>query len=90
MDKLEVTWNRVLLIWWSLAWRSVVFGAVAGAVIGALIGAIAGILGHADKARQLGAIGGQIVSIPISWMVLKIILQKRWKEFSIALVPNDK
>ena len=90
IEKLGVTWDRVLTVWWSFVWRSVVFGAAAGAVVGALIGAAAGLLGHADKAREWGAIGGQIISIPISVFVLKIILQKKWKEFSITLTANGK
>jgi hypothetical protein len=29
---LEATWGRVLRIWWSLVWRSMVFSSVAGGI----------------------------------------------------------
>ena len=89
MTKLEVTWKRALTVWWSLAWRSIVFGAAAGAIAGAFIGMIAGLMGQAEKAQQWGSYVGQIVSIPVSMIVVKIILQKKWKEFSIALIPKE-
>ena len=90
VEKLEVTWGRVLTVWWSFMWRSIVFGAAAGAVAGALIGLVAGVTGHADKAPRWGAIGGQIVAIPVTMLAIKIILQKKWKQFSIVLVPEQK
>ncbi|MCM8794874.1 MAG: hypothetical protein NC819_03630 [Candidatus Omnitrophica bacterium] len=86
---LEVTWRRVLTVWWSFVWRSIVFGALAGAILGGIIGLIAGLLGQAQMAQKWGAIAGQIISIPVSMCVMKIILQKKWKEFSIQLIPRQ-
>ena len=90
VEKLEVTWQRVLTIWWSIAWRGFVFGVLSGVIVGAFWGLIAGLLGHADKAEKWGTLGGQIVSIPISMIVLKMVLEKKWKEFSIALISEQK
>ncbi len=89
VTKLEVTWGRALTVWWSLAWRSIVLGGLAGAIAGAFIGMIAGLLGQVEKAQTWGSYVGQIVSIPVSMIVVKIILKKKWKKFSIVLVPKE-
>ena len=88
--KLEVTWGRALTVWWSLMWRIIVFGVAAGLVAGAFVGVIAGLTGQADKAKVWGGVAGYIVSVPVPMLVVKIVLQKKWKEFSIGLIPEKQ
>ena len=89
MNKLEVTWKRTLVIWWSIAWRGILFGAIAGAVVGAIVGFILGFLGRVDLASIGGGIAGYIVAIPISIWVLKIVLSKKFSEFSLQLIAEN-
>ena len=89
MVKLDVTWKRTLIIWWSLAWRSTLFGAIAGSVAGAIVGFILGYVGRGDLASIGGGIAGYLVAFPITIWILKNILSKQFKEFSLQLVAVD-
>ena len=87
METIEVTWNHTLSIWWSYIWRCMVFSMLVGIVLGGIGGAIVGALGKPDMGGLVGGILGYIGSIPVSIYVMKTILNKRYKSFSIALVP---
>ncbi len=90
MNKLEVTWGDALLIWWSYIWRCVVFSMILGFILGAIGGFIVGILGRSDLSASVGGILGYLGSLPISIYMLRKILNKRFKNFSIALIPNTE
>jgi len=87
METIEVTWNHTLSIWWSYIWRCMVFSMLVGLVLGVIGGVIVGVMGKPDMGGMVGGILGYVGSIPVSIYVMKTILNKKYKSFSIALVP---
>jgi len=89
MEEIKVTWRHATQIWWSLAWRMLVFGGLAGLVLGLLFGIIGAIVGTGDDVIQLwGQIGGMLVSIPVGIWAVKTILGKEFPIYRIVLVPS--
>lgn len=86
---LDVNLDRTLIIWWAIAWRQLVFGLLAGAVLGFGSGFILGLAGHAELAPAIGMLLGWLAMIPISIVVLRIVLQKKFQTFSICLISNQ-
>jgi len=88
-DTLEVTWSRTMKIWWSYIWRCMLFTMIPSFVLG-FIGAIIFVLmGRHELVGMFTSILGSLLSIPVSIIVLKIILQKEFKEFSIYLISKE-
>jgi hypothetical protein len=87
--RLDVTWDRLLKVWWSFAWRWTVFAVLIGMVLGALGGFIAAVA-VPGRGGLLGGILGQLAGIPASLIAMKMILQKKFQAFSIQLVSNTK
>ena len=86
---LEVTWGKAFKVWWSLAWRVIVFGIVAGFVAGAVVGGIAGVAGVRPQViSQLSGLAGLIISVPLGIWVVKRVLQQFWADFRIVLLPR--
>ena len=99
MQELELTWERLLAMWWLFMWRGGIGGFLIGSVLGFIVGAITGVVyvsvaGHADvpaiqKAARIAAL---IVSLPsgLLWgvYVLRMMLKKQYRGFRIALVAN--
>jgi len=87
-SSVELNKNRLLRIWWCYFWRTVVCGALIGLVLGAIGGFIVGLLGKPELGGHVGTLLGYAGQVPVSILVLKSVLQKRFKEFSIRLVSN--
>lgn len=91
MDKLEVTWGRTILVWWSFFWRTALIGFVVGFVPAFIVNFIGTL---AEKPEWISAadpfIGGLAlwVGIPISIVVFRKILTKKYNQFSIALAAE--
>ena len=84
---LEVTWGRAAKVWWSLAWRAVLFGALAGMLSGAIIGAFMGATGAPPQTiAGVTTWAGGVVGIPVGIWVVRTTLSKSWSDFRIALV----
>jgi len=90
MEEIEVTWDRAIRIWWSLAWQGVLFSVIAGALAGFILGAILGALGMGESIEKYGQLVGLLVGIPVGIWVVKIVLTKQFRSFSIALVPSTE
>ena len=87
MQELEITWTRVLSVWWLYVWRGILGGMAIGFVAGAIVGVLASAMGHPEKGASLGGIVGFIIGIPWALVVLRMALVKKYKSFRIALVP---
>jgi len=83
------SWDRIIQIWWSIVWRQAVFGLVAGAALGFIGGFLAGVAGRADLATLVGLIFAWLGSIPLSVVVLRIALKKKYEDFSLKIVEVD-
>jgi hypothetical protein len=73
-------------IWWSYIWRCALFSALLAVPLGAIGGITVAIIGRPDLGGSVGGILGYLGSIPVSIIMLRIILRKRFKNFSIALM----
>ena len=86
MEKIEVTWGATLRVWWSYAWRVMLFSGILGFVLGFIGGFVVSVMGKPELGSRVGGILGYIGSIPVSIWVLKKILNKKYKDFSVALI----
>jgi hypothetical protein len=86
---LEVTWGRTMKIWWSYIWRRTLFSALLGLGLGFLGGLTVGLLGRPDLGGAVGFVLGNLGAIPVSFIVLRNILRRRFGTFSIALIPDQ-
>lgn len=57
--------------------------------LGSHCGIVVGILGKPELGPRLGGALGYLVQIPVSMVVLRMVLRKRYKRFSIRLVPHE-
>lgn len=87
-DYLEINWDRVLLIWWGLIWRTMVFGTLVSAALSFCAGFLVGVAGHPELGTAVGLLIGWLSSIPVSIVLLRVVLNKKFSEFSIRLVKN--
>jgi len=88
MERVEVTWGTTLRVWWSYVWRTTVFSAILGFILGIIGGIVVSIMGKPELAGKVGGILGYLGSIPVSIWVLKKILDRKYKDFSVALVKE--
>jgi membrane glycosyltransferase len=90
MEELEVTWEKALTVWWSVAWRTVLFGFLAGLALGFVTGLFGKIL-HLDPRflSRLSILASILASVVIGIWVVKHILARRFKDFRIVLLPLD-
>ncbi len=85
---LDMTWERVLAMWWSLAWRGTVFGMLLSLFLGFCGGFLVGFAGHPELGPAVGLILSWLGSMPLSVVLLRIVLSKKFPEFSVRLVRN--
>jgi hypothetical protein len=87
--ELDVTWEHATKVWWSSFWRSLLYSIIAGSIAGFLIGVIAGIFDVPDRASDiLSIVVGAVLAIPVNIWVMRIILQKSWSGFRLAVVRS--
>lgn len=85
--ELEANWPRVARIWWAIAWRMLIVGAI-GAATGAalyLSGRWAG--GSGNAMLVLGGIFALLVSLGLSVVAVKLSLCAAFDDFRLALLP---
>ncbi len=90
MQILQITWLRALKIWWSLAWRSVVFGSIAAFLAGLIVGSLSSVLGNNHLTNIYVQSAGLLVGIPVGILVVKIVLSKEFKDYRIVLLPSTE
>jgi integral membrane sensor domain MASE1 len=89
MQELEVTWQRVLSVWWLIVWRAALGGAILGAMIGAVLGFIEGMIGVSTQTITLSSgAAGALANLIWSLFVVRMALRKKYGEFRLALVPR--
>jgi hypothetical protein len=85
----DVTWERVLSIWWAFLWRAVIYSTLIGFVLGFVGGIVVAVLGRPDLGGPVGAVLGSIGAVPVSLIVISIVLKKRYGSFSVRLLPHN-
>ena len=87
----DVTWARAMKVWWSLAWRGLLFGGLAGFAGGFVMGIIGGLAGaKAETVSLLGTLAGGLAAVPVGIWVVRTVLRKSWSDFQIALVAKQQ
>ena len=88
MQELEITWERVISVWWLIVWRSVVGAVSIGFVVGFIIGAIMGAAGvPLETIQSVSTVVGLCIGLGWGMVVTRMALQKHYKGFRLALVP---
>ena len=89
VNTVEVTWMHAIKVWWSFTWRMLAYGFIGGFIIGLFLGFIMAMMGANEVAiNNACRIAGFIIGIPIGIAVVKIVLQKRYSDFRIALLSE--
>ena len=90
-SKLEPTWDRVIAVWWLMAWRSV----VGGLLLTGMVGLIIRFIGEAfdESTTDNMAVMMVIIAWVVAWAwnvaVVKMALQKKYSDFYLVLAPDD-
>ena len=91
--ELEITWKRVVRIWWSFLWRNflAILGAVIiGAIVGFIFGLILGSMGVSVKTiTMIVRPIGFLIGLGISVIPLKMVLGKDFGEFRLVLISSE-
>ncbi len=91
MQEIELSFQRLIKIWWGLAWRYLIFMALAGFVAGFLtpfLGLAAS--SYRDLVATLLLILCSVISICVSIWIIKSVITKRFSDFRIALILIPK
>jgi hypothetical protein len=90
MEELKATWEKALTVWWSVAWRTVLFGFLAGLPLGFAIGFFGAML-HLNRGflSRLSILTSFLTSAVVGIWAIKNSLTKRFKDFRIVLLPLD-
>jgi hypothetical protein len=90
MQELEMTWERVMRVWWLIAWRGLLGGWILAVALAFLLGEAGGRLGldfptTAAIATAVSSLAG------LAWglLVVKWALKKNYKDFRLALVAKS-
>ena len=89
---LEVTKGRVIKVWWCLAWRFYLYGAVVACLLGLSSGLLSANISEATVVicEGLKVVIMVVALILISIVVVKTVLRKKFSDFEIALVARDR
>lgn len=90
--ELEISWGRVVRIWWAYLWRNllaVIAAMVLGAIAGGIIGFILGMSGVSVQTIRIICMPiGAILGLAISVVPMKMILGKDFGEFRLVLIQK--
>ena len=91
--ELEITWNRIVKIWWAYLWRNliaIIASMIAGGILGAIVGFVLGLIGMSMSVIQIcsGIVGG-CAGLAFSVIPFKYILGKDFGEFRLVLVESS-
>jgi hypothetical protein len=89
MSEVELTLERILAIWWSFMWRTVLGSMVIGFMLGFIGGVIVGGMGHPQLGATVGALLGWLGSIPVSIWALRAALARKYGDLRLALVRES-
>lgn len=82
---LELTFSRVICIWWAYFWRHMLYG---GPVV-ILVGFLEGLVGLGGS-HLLVSLSAVVVMAAVSICVLGIVLHKQFRHFSIRIVASPR
>jgi hypothetical protein len=86
MQQVDLTWPRVVSVWWLIVWRGAVGALVLGAAAGFVIGIVGFFLGISEQVPIISGLAGALISIAWWIIVIRMALKKEYKDFDIVLV----
>lgn len=93
MIELEITWQRVLRVWWSYLWRNIlvmIVSMICGAIVGGIIGFILGSFGvSVTVIKIVCAPIGFVIGLVLSVIPMWLILGKDFGEFRLVLAAKN-
>ena len=91
--ELEITWKRVIRVWWAYLWRNlavIIISMIGMFVFGMIVGMISHLLGFEKSAIQTTtALFGFIAGICVSVLPIKWILGKDFGDFRLVLISKS-
>lgn len=87
MREVEVTFGRLLSIWWAWTWRSVLVAMLLGGAIGFIAGLILALLGQPPQTGPIMAFNFLIGLLVGIWMLARV-LKMSFPDFRIALIQE--
>ena len=89
MEILEPDWLMSFKVWWSMVWRMIVFTIAAIMGLSLLMRIILMIGVNFAEVREIGGFLGWIISLPISLLVVRCILNMEYKNFKVAIIKKN-
>ena len=86
METRAITFERTVSIWWSLAWRAALGGALAGFVMSALGWLTVSLLGFPQLGALVGGVLAVLAFLPVSMWALYAALNKSHRSYAVVLV----
>jgi hypothetical protein len=81
MQELEVTWGRAIKVWWSLAWRWLIFLVVVALVLVVDLMFLPG--------EEIGLMFPYVAVIPMSIWIVKLVLGTAYSDFPLVLLVRE-
>ena len=89
MREIQPGWNEILRITWFLLWRIILGGVGIGFVLGLIVNLAAGYAFGVTLGQELNLRIGLVVAL-IWWpIVVRMVLNKRFRGFRLALISAD-
>jgi hypothetical protein len=89
MQEVEITIGRLLRIYWLFLWRATIGGAVIGGMFGFVIGFVMGLARMPrEQIALVTAPVGLVVGAIWSVFVLRMMLEKEYRDFRITLIAR--
>jgi hypothetical protein len=90
-EDFNITFRQAAAVWWPVFWRMVILGLGTGFVVGLIEGAVGALVGMPSTAtRVLTAASGFILGLLLGIYAVKLGLRKRYRGFTICLIPSQK
>jgi hypothetical protein len=90
--ELELTFGRVLRVWWAFLWRhliATIFAVLVGGVLGAIIGGLIGVTGgNLEGAKLYLRLLGGLIGLVISFVPPWFVLNRNYGDFRLALIST--
>jgi hypothetical protein len=91
MKVVELTWPRVIKIWWSLVWKALLIGFLVAVILKFAVGFVGTAIGMDEDSIRLIAQAIVIIATNIVWIfVLRWVLKDQYSDFRIAMVTDDE
>jgi type III secretory pathway component EscS len=91
--ELEVTWERLVRVWWSWLWRALIVNLVVIVIafmVGFIVGLVMGVMGFPKQAIQvIAGLIGLGIGICATTVPMKMILGKDFGEFRLVLLAKQ-